>query len=61
MNRAADDLVSAAAKLADRVDYDMNGRAGQGGNGGLLSDETLRAAGELRLAISRYRNLAPGV
>lgn len=61
MTRAIDDLIAAASKLAASVEYDMNGTAGQGGNGGLLSDQTLRAAGELRLAISRYRNGATNV
>ena len=42
--RAAEDLVAA-------VTFDDSGHAGQGGNGGLLSRETIRKADALRLAV----------
>lgn len=47
------DIVKAAKKLIDCVEFDMNGAGGKGGNGGLLSDTTLRAAHDLRVIISR--------
>jgi hypothetical protein len=47
------DIVKAAKKLIDCVEFDMNGAGGKGGNGGLLSDTTLRAAHDLRVIMSR--------
>lgn len=47
------DLVKAARKLANAVEHDMNGTMGKGGNGGLLSDTTLRAAHEVQAILSR--------
>ncbi len=46
-------FIKAAAKLIDCVEFDMNGAGGKGGNGGLLSDTTLRAAHDLRVIMSR--------
>lgn len=51
-----DHLIKGAKKLIDSVEFDMNGRDGRdgkGGNGGLTSDQTIKAAGELRVIISR--------
>lgn len=46
------DLVTAAAKLADSVSFDMNGAIiggrWMGGHGGLISNETLKAADDVR-------------
>ena len=47
------DIVKAANKLIECVEFDMNGAGGKGGNGGLLSDTTLRAAHDLRVIMSR--------
>lgn len=47
------DIIKAAKKLIDCVEFDMNGAGGKGGNGGLLSDATLRAAHDLRVIMSR--------
>lgn len=47
------DFIKAAKKLIDCVEFDMNGAGGKGGNGGLLSDTTLRAAHDLRVIMSR--------
>lgn len=47
------DLAKAARRLADLVEYDMNGTSGKGGNGGLMSDETLRAACEVHAILNR--------
>lgn len=46
-------FVKAAARLIDCVEFDMNGAGGKGGNGGLLSDTTLRAAHDLRVIVCR--------
>ncbi len=51
MNR--DDLAKAALRLANAVEHDMNGTMGKGGNGGLLSDTTLRAAHEVHAILNR--------
>lgn len=48
-----DELIAAAKALADSVEYDVNGHYGKGGNGGLTSDTTLRASGEVRIIIDR--------
>lgn len=40
-------------RLIEAVEYDCNGQAGRGGNGGLISNETMRLAGEGRRAIAR--------
>lgn len=47
------ELEKAARKLADAVEFDMNGTTGKGGNGGLLSDTTLRAAHEVQALFNR--------
>lgn len=40
-----------AEALIEALTYDDSGSAGRGGNGGLISRETIRKADELRLAI----------
>jgi hypothetical protein len=53
MNR---DLITKAKALLDSVDFDNNGAMVggllQGGNGGLISRETIKAADELRKALA---------
>jgi hypothetical protein len=51
----APSLIGLARKLVERVEFDVNGVNGKGGNGGLTSDDTLRAAGELRVVLSRIQ------
>ncbi len=51
----AEHLANALQKLIDSVSYDMSGIMGQGGNGGLLSSDTVRASDEARLVLFRYR------
>lgn len=46
-------LLSLAKRLVERVEFDVNGVHGKGGNGGLTSDDTLRTAGEMRVLISK--------
>ncbi|WP_320188893.1 hypothetical protein RMS29_028455 (plasmid) [Agrobacterium rosae] len=48
-----DELKTAARKLANLVEFDMNGTSGKGGNGGLMSDDTLRAAHEVHAILNR--------
>ncbi|MCL6653514.1 hypothetical protein A6R70_14575 [Agrobacterium rubi] len=48
------DLLAAARKLINSVEFDVNGINGKGGNGGLTSNETIHAAGTLRLIMSRH-------
>lgn len=54
-----DSILKAAKVLIDSVEYDVNGVNGKGGNGGLTSDKTLRAAGQLRIELSRYHATPP--
>lgn len=49
------ELEDAARKLANAVEHDMNGTMAKGGNGGLLSDTTLRAAHEVHAILNRPR------
>ena len=41
-------FVAETRDLVEKVTFDESGIAGRGGNGGLLSRETIRAADELR-------------
>ena len=45
-------LIAATKRLAEAVEFDVNGCLGQGGNGGLTSDEALRAASAAKLVLS---------
>lgn len=51
------DLIKSAKALVDAVERDVNGIVGMplSGNGGLVSDETIRRAGECRQAIYRAK------
>lgn len=46
------ELCAAITRLLASLSYDDSGSMGRGGNGGLISRETIRAADELRLAMS---------
>ena len=52
----SDRLIKAAKALVAAVDFDMNGmmigKVYQGGNGGLISRETIQKSDELRRAIA---------
>ena len=48
------DVIATARALLERITFDVCGVAGKGGNGGLVSTETVKAADQLRLAISRH-------
>lgn len=47
-------ILAAARALSEAVTYDDSGTAGRGGNGGLLSRETIRKNDELKIALSRF-------
>ena len=47
-------ILSAARALSEAVTFDESGHAARGGNGGLLSRETIRKNDELKLALSRF-------
>ena len=55
MGDPVDTLIARAEDLIDAVTFDDSGHAGTGGNGGLLSRETIRKADGLRLAICAAR------
>ncbi|EFL88311.1 hypothetical protein [Ahrensia sp. R2A130] len=54
MSASPDDMAKALQKLIDCVSFDVNGVMGKGGNGGLTSTETVRAADEARVLLWRY-------
>ncbi|SHF00771.1 hypothetical protein SAMN02745157_1425 [Kaistia soli DSM 19436] len=45
------EIAKAARALLDAVTFDDSGSNGRGGNGGLISRETMRKADELRLVL----------
>lgn len=47
-------LVEKAHALVQGVTFDDSGIQGRGGNGGLISRETIRKADELRMVLSRF-------
>lgn len=51
------DLETALEKLLDAINHDVNGVPGMplSGNGGLVSEATIRAADEARLTLYRHR------
>lgn len=59
MTPAVADLITRAEALIASLTYDDSGSAGRGGNGGLISRETIRKADELRLAIYEARKGMP--
>lgn len=52
------DIITKAQNLIEAITFDDCGENGRGGNGGLISRETVRAADELRLELNRVG--APG-
>ncbi|WP_375597605.1 hypothetical protein [Devosia sp. Naph2] len=50
-------LLERAKAVVDRVTFDDSGMMGQGGNGGLLSRETICAVDELRLTLNDIQRL----
>ncbi|WP_421405504.1 hypothetical protein [Agrobacterium fabrum] len=46
-------LVKSVQALIETIQFDVNGRAGQGGNGGLTSDKAIRISGELSIMVDR--------
>ncbi|KQT52244.1 MULTISPECIES: hypothetical protein [unclassified Aureimonas] len=48
------ELIDAAQDLVAAITFDDSGIAGRGGNGGLISRETIRKADELRFALLRH-------
>lgn len=56
-HRRSMDLEYSARKLVGCVDFDNSGLMGRGGNGGLLSQESIRACDELRLLLARSGSL----
>ncbi len=58
MDSAVESLVQKAEKLIDSVEFDVNGVGGRGGNGGLTSNETMQATGELRIAVHRVKQIS---
>lgn len=53
-----EDFKIAAKRLVESVEFDVNGLHGKGGHGGLTSDKSLRAAGELRIILDRLEKTA---
>ena len=51
-------LLASADTLLEALIYDDSGHAGRGGNGGLISRDTIRKADALRQAISMARKQA---
>lgn len=49
------DLIRHAEALVASITYDDSGVNGQGGNGGLISRETIRKTDALRMAITAAR------
>lgn len=49
------EIVAAAGALVDAVTFDDSGFMGKGGNGGLVSRETIRRSDELRLLLSTWK------
>lgn len=52
------DLINAADALVAAITYDDSGNAGRGGNGGLISRETIRKTDALRIALAQVKPLA---
>lgn len=50
-------LLAAVDGLLQALTYDDSGFMGQGGNGGLISRETIRKADELRIIRHRFRTI----
>jgi len=52
-----EDIVLVAEKLIEALTYDDSGSAGRGGNGGLISRDTIRLSDHLRTLVLQYRAL----
>lgn len=57
-----DEVLAAAQALVDALSLDVNGIPGMpfSGNGGLVSNETIKASDKLRLTINRFKKEATG-
>ena len=44
-------LIPNAQNLLDRFTFDVSGIGGRGGNGGLITKDTMKAADQLRMAL----------
>ena len=56
-----EEIVKAAEALIAALTFDDSGFMGKGGNGGLISRETIRKADELRVVLLKWRkDHAPG-
>lgn len=53
-------LIRKADELIAAITYDDSGTAGRGGNGGLLSRETIRKTDELRIALYAVKQVLDG-
>jgi hypothetical protein len=51
------DMAHTSKKLMDQVNHDMIGVNGKGGNGGIISKDTMRASDEHRRVMHRYQKL----
>jgi len=51
----AEQVVAASERLVEALTFDDSGAFGRGGNGGMLSRETIRKADELRVLLLRWR------
>lgn len=49
------ELMDKVQALLDALTFDDSGFQGKGGNGGLISRETIRKADEVRIAMSRLK------
>lgn len=49
------DLATALDDLIKAITFDDSGENGKGGNGGLISRETIRKADEARIVLAAYR------
>jgi len=54
------DLIRHAEALVASITYDDSGTNGQGGNGGLISRETIRKTDALRMAITKAKRAGEG-
>ncbi|MBB3944671.1 hypothetical protein GGQ73_000596 [Rhizobium skierniewicense] len=50
-------FLKAVETLIQTIQFDVNGTAGKGGNGGLTSDKAIRQSGELNIMMDRIKKL----
>lgn len=50
-------FLKAVETLIQTIQFDVNGTAGKGGNGGLTSDKAIRQSGELHIMMDRIKKL----